>query len=406
MVWTRELSPQMAHSVYSGADELARRNPGDALAAQYATAAANMPWRGYTHVACQENFQSTTQSLSTCKQSCINRRGCEKGFSHRSSNSNCRIPTLTASGVNDCTAKSLPGHTYYVYMGAHPRADWRLNLDGKWDNQNVNEDTTEGTGLCVDCSMTPAVHWKRHNVQSTRYETADNSQNSGRTNALKLTGWDTLDLSLAESMSTVESTVAAWVKTETSTPDWADWWGGNAYALRLEMRPTGTAQIWADDGSRGRASSDSIPTVRDGHWHYLAVIYGSSQVQLFVDGLVRLTASALTATTYTAFRIGRSYDANSVGVRASFNDVQLWRSELSPEQLNRNMHGHHSEFSSVSHSSRLVNFNSQYQVDVSAGSMVPTEESLELQVCIVVPRVVPSVLVWCPVWCIVCGGGA
>ena len=175
----------------------------------------------------------------------------------------------------------------------------------------------------------PGVSWQSHAVQSERYESTDNLMNTARSDGLKLTGWDRLVLSLGGSMSTVDSTVAAWVRTESGSADWAEWWGAEAYDMRLELRPSGCPQLWSDGaGSRGRASSDRIAAVRDGHWHHLAVVYGESAVQLLVDGVAQLSAAGFSPASYSSLRVGGSDEAHSVGVRATFSDLQLWRSEL------------------------------------------------------------------------------
>ena len=172
MVWTRELAPQVAHSVFSGADELSQLSPGKLLAAQYASQAASMPWRALEDTACLQNYQSTTVSVAECKQQCINRRGCQRGFSHRAASNECRIPVLSSTDVLECAARTLQGHTYYVYAGTHPQPDIRLELDASWESATTSTSAELGSRLCTRCSSMPAVHWHSHAVQSERYESA------------------------------------------------------------------------------------------------------------------------------------------------------------------------------------------------------------------------------------------
>ena len=154
MVWTRELSPQMVQSVFSGADEFARLSPSDVMAAQYASQAGSMPWRSLEDTACQQNYESITASVADCKQRCINRRGCQRGFSHRAASNECRIPVLSLIDVLECTPRTQQGHTYYVYAGTHPRPDFRLNLDALWVNDVASPNSEAGRGLCIGCSST------------------------------------------------------------------------------------------------------------------------------------------------------------------------------------------------------------------------------------------------------------
>ena len=116
--------------------------------------------------------------------------------------------------------------------------------------------------------------------------------------------------------------------------------------------------------------------MRDGHWHHLAVVYGESAVQLLVDGVVQLSAAALSPASYSSLRVGGSDEAHSVGVRATFSDLQLWRTELGQQQLRQAM-DREVGFSVIPHSSRLVSWSAASGVDASAGSQIGTSGSLE-----------------------------
>ena len=370
MIWSRQLSPQMAQSVFSGEDSLALN----------VLEAAAMPWRGYQHMACQQNYDASTLTEGECKQLCLDQQGCQRGFSHRAADNECRVPSATTNDVQDCTASSLPRHMYYTFAGTHPKPNWRIELNGVWDNTAVTETSKHATGICTDCTSMPVVEWRSHTTLPARYVSSNNVRNSARSSGMSTTGWDYCDLVLAEAMSTTASTIAAWVRTDTSSPDWSEWWGAAPNALRLEMRPSGRPQVWSDGGdtgSRGQASSDSITAVRDGYWHHLAVTYGASTVDLYIDGIHVLSATALSATTFTTVRFGGSFDAYTVGVRATFSDIQLWRSELHSEQVRHAM-DRDSSISTISHSTRLVTWTAASGVTTSAGEVQPNTDSLAL----------------------------
>ncbi len=197
-----------------------------------------------------------------------------------------------------------------VYSGAehllryHPQPDFFFKLDDSWDEFETTSITREGTALCTDCVVAPEFKWKSYAVQDPRYETAGNPQVTGLGSGLKVTGWDYFLVELPSNMSTVGSTIAAWVKTEQDSPDWAEWWGAESFNLRLETRPSGCPQLYSEgDSTNGQSTSDAIARVRDGHWHHLAVVYGLDGVELFVDGESQLVAPAFTPRTFSKLKV-------------------------------------------------------------------------------------------------------
>merc|ERR1711998_474037 len=71
----------------------------------------------------------------------------------------CRIPMLSPTDVLECAARTLQGHTYYVYAGTYPRADFRLELDADWQSNSASPSVEVGSGLCTECSSVPGVSW-------------------------------------------------------------------------------------------------------------------------------------------------------------------------------------------------------------------------------------------------------
>ena len=67
-----------------------------------------------------------------------------------------------------------------------------------------------------------------------------------------------------------------------------------------------------------------------------------------------------------------------MGVRATFSDLQLWRTELGQQQLRQAM-DREIGFSVIAHSSKLVSWSAASGVDASAGSQIGSSGSMELE---------------------------
>ena len=150
--------------------------------------------------------------------------------------------------------------------------------------------------------------------------------------ALSLDGFnDYVDLGNPANLQPGTVSLSVWFKT-TAT-------GGRiirkrTYGYGLDVLPTGKISFWINNAAAARFTATSPNAYNDNTWHHAVGVYGGSLVKLYIDGLQVASANA-GAIFYGAgaIAIGRDGDYNGSYFKGLIDDVRIFQSELSAQEV-------------------------------------------------------------------------
>ena len=106
------------------------------------------------------------------------------------------------------------------------------------------------------------------------------------------------------------------------------------YGYGLDVLPTGKISFWINNAAAARFTATSPNAYNDNAWHHAVGVYGGSMVKLYIDGLQVASANA-GAIFYGAgaIAIGKDGDYNGSYFKGLIDDVRIFQSELSAQEV-------------------------------------------------------------------------
>lgn len=238
------------------------------------------------------------------------------GFVYVSDNSNNKIRKITSTGVVSTLAGSVQGYS---------------------DGLGSAAQFYDPSGICTDASGNIFV--------------ADYSNNKIRKIALPASSlnFDGVDDYIERTSSSMlpsgnsERTAEAWIKT--SGTDWQTSfitilnYGTSILSQRFAlMLDFGTGNFYFA-GQNNDLTSGTF--VADGNWHHVAASYAANgTLSLYVDGLLKASASMTLNTTGTNLRIGRrAVPSSGENFKGNIDEVRIWNRALCQSEIQNNMNG-------------------------------------------------------------------
>lgn len=133
-------------------------------------------------------------------------------------------------------------------------------------------------------------------------------------------------------------TIEAWIKVNSFTKDWQALITKGEDAWRIH-RYVNTNYIAF--GTAGSPSNDLVSTisVNDGKWHHIAAVYDGSQKRLYIDGVLdnSYTKSGISFNTADPVWIGNNYGSQSRHWHGNIDEVRIWNTARTAEQIRQNM---------------------------------------------------------------------
>ena len=129
----------------------------------------------------------------------------------------------------------------------------------------------------------------------------------GSNNVASFGGTSYIGMTLGQTVNTHSCTFAAWVRPATSASTGATIWGTNGDGIQLQLASNGRAELWCARASCRKTTSGSR-LIKDDRWHHLLAAYSSSNVKLYIDGVLAFTSSGAAASvdfTGTCIHVGR-----------------------------------------------------------------------------------------------------
>jgi hypothetical protein len=137
-------------------------------------------------------------------------------------------------------------------------------------------------------------------------------------------------------------TVAAWIKADIwEASSWEgvvvgkdDWQQGGTHGYALRTGGDGRLGFVVGVGGQWREAL-TLPIMKVGRWYHVAGTYTSGWVRVFIDGVERaaMTTGGPIAASFQPLNIGRDPYAITRAFSGTIDDVRLYETELSVEQL-------------------------------------------------------------------------
>ncbi len=106
------------------------------------------------------------------------------------------------------------------------------------------------------------------------------------------------------------------------------------YGYGLDVLSTGKISFWINNAAAARFTATSPNAYNDNTWHHAVGVYSGSLVKLYIDGLQVASANAETIFYGAgAIAIGRDGDYNGSYFKGLIDDVRIFQSELSAQEV-------------------------------------------------------------------------
>jgi hypothetical protein len=145
------------------------------------------------------------------------------------------------------------------------------------------------------------------------------------------------------------------------------------YGYGLDVLSTGKISFWINNAAATIFTATSPNAYNDNTWHHAVGVYGGSVVKLYIDGSQVASANA-GAIFYGAgaIAIGRDGDYNGSYFNGLIDDVRIFQSELSAQEVQGLYNNVSALVSNVSHGFMGTNDTDTYTTVIPSGTTTPS----------------------------------
>jgi len=183
--------------------------------------------------------------------------------------------------------------------------------------------------------------WNNHKIR--KISPVVSSINASTNNSLNFDGADYIEVGGTSNLNfTTAMTVEAWVKVDAFDKAWQTIASKGDNSWRLSRSQGGNVIEFAVTKSAGgNFLVTGNKSINDGKWHHVAAVYGSTFINLYVDGALDAqgtsTATTIAQSTYKA-AIGHNTQQTDRKWKGNIDEVRIWSVARTADQLRANMH--------------------------------------------------------------------
>jgi sugar lactone lactonase YvrE len=183
--------------------------------------------------------------------------------------------------------------------------------------------------------------WNNHKIR--KISPVVSSINAATNNSLHFDGGDYVELGGTNNLNfTSAMTVEAWIKVDAFDKAWQTIASKGDNSWRFSRAQSGNVVEFAITKSGG---SNFVVTgnksVNDGKWHHVAAVFGSTYINLYVDGALDAqgtgSATTIAQSTYKA-AIGYNTQQTDRKWKGNIDELRIWSVARTADQLRANMH--------------------------------------------------------------------